>query len=141
MTRRWTGIADLLEFMSRYMMILALLISLINIAMNLVTFIKAIFKGRITTKMHTNSGSLIVNSVLGALAIPAFQPDAPLPFIQGNIDFILFRTHYTMGMFFVGALFIGIIMFFLPYIWKAVAKACGKTQLLETVAIEAKTKK
>jgi hypothetical protein len=138
LTRSWTGIADLLEFMSRYMMILALFISLINIIMNLVSFAKAAIKGRLTTKMHTNSGSLIVNSVLGALAIPAFQPDAPLPFIQGNIDFILFRTHYTMGMFFVAALFLGIVLFTLPYIVRAVLKASGKTHLLETVPVTKK---
>ncbi len=141
LTRNWTGIGDLLEFMSRYMMILALFISLINIIMNLVSFIKAAIKSRLTTKMHTNSGSLIVNSILGALAIPAFQPDAPLPFIQGNIDFILFRTHYTMGMFFVAALLLGIVMFTLPYIVKGILKATGKTNLLETVTVDNKSKK
>ncbi len=141
LSRSWTGVGDLLEFMSRYMMVLALIISLVNIAMNLIAFTKAAISGKITTKMHTNSGSLIVNSVLGALAIPAFQPGAPLPFLQGNIDFILFRTHYTMGMFFVGALVLGIVLFFLPYIWKAVLKASGKTHLLETVVIEKKSAK
>ncbi len=141
LARKWAGIGDLLEFMSRYLMILALFISLINIAANLVSFTKAAVKGRLTTKMHTNSGSLIVNSMLGALAIPAFQPDAPLPFIQGNIDFILFRTHYTMGLFFVAALLLGIVMFVLPYIVKAILKAAGKTELLMTVKADSKRKK
>lgn len=130
LSRSWTGPQDLLEFMSRYMMILALFISLINILCNLLSFIKAFFTGKTTTKMHTNSGSLIVNSILGALAIPAFQPVPNPNFIQSNLEFILFRTHYTMGLFFVGALFIGIIMFFLPYIWKFTLKKRGKTNKL-----------
>lgn len=140
LTRQWTGISDLLEFMSRYVMILAFLVSIFNVICNVFMFIKSIIKGKTTTKMHTNSGSLIVNCVLGAGAIPAFQPNAPLPFIKGLLDLATFNLHYNMGLFFALALGLGIILFFLPYIWKFILKITGKNDKLETVIIDKQIK-
>jgi len=133
LTRHWTGLSDLLEFMSRYLMILALFVSLFNILSNLFTFIKAFFKGRLSMKLNKNSGSLIINCILGSLAIPAFQPDAPLPLISGTIDFLLFKTHYVLGIFFIAAFIIGLVTFFLPYIWMFILKKRGKNDKIEKV--------
>lgn len=126
LSRKWTGVADLLEFMSRYMMILALIVSIYNIIANTVFLLKSLIKGEMRHKLNSNSGSLIINCILGSLAIPAFQPDAPLPIVKGTVDFLLFKTHYTMGAGFVAAFFIGVVIFITPYIWKFILSKRSK---------------